>query len=566
MSTLGFTSRSAARIGSAVLFLPVLAAAAAGPGGPWPVQDPPLQAPSAQIVVLVDESGSLSPDDVARERDAVRLIVQGEPSPESTVSVVGFASADAPGQSAVDRVCPPTQLNTPQNRQSLADCAGLLRRRDSAEGDGTDHVAALREALNSLSVPAAAGQPKIVFLLTDGELDVSKSPAYGGNSDDRNSAAKRQVPSLLAELSRAGVQVWPLGFGTADRAQLDGFATGAAQDRCGATAQGPTASVITDAADLSRAIGTVYSAARCFPIDQRPVGGIGDLSGVRGELTLEGDGTDVVAGTSLNGTAKVTNSTGQPRTLRIEVTEPSPGAVVAVEPTRLTVPGSGQETMLPFTLRFDPATAVGSNQARLRLVDESDGALVGQLLFARDVVPEPSPFWRLWWRWLLLAAALAAVLAGGVIVARRWLRRERAKRDVHGARVELRRRGQVIDTLTARHHGAEFRFGVRRDEDTPDVGLTTGQGGDRYRVRRGRDGLIVIEQAAGTADPGELVEPGQPGEPVDLGDSLELVVHDRPAGGLPDRRGDRQQPYDPYADGAPGDRSGTKDDPYATTS
>jgi len=766
MSASGFARWAAHSSAVALSLLTLVPAATAGPGDRAVAQEPPPELQPVQIVVLVDESGSLSPEDVARERDAARVIVQGEPSPESTVSVVGFASADAPGQSPVDPVCPPTKLNTPQNRQFLAECVGDLRRRTPAEGEGTDHVNALRQALSYLRAPGAADQPKIVFLLTDGKLDVGKSPAYGKTPDDRDDAARQQVPDLLAELNQAGVQVWPLGFGEADQAQLNGFATGAAQDRCGFETPQPTATVITGSRDLLRAIGNAFSAARCTSVsepvtDELPAGGsvdlevnvpaiasegsilvfkrdprvtvgyldpegipvppngklgisrfelsgqnseaealrianptpgqwtvrlsappgvpaqdvgataifqgairadiavdpvrpapgstvdvtmqvygsraaltdpeqlqgltftaelsgdgfppvapvelsdgdgdgqyrgplgvpdsatgrldfIGSVTGigvsgderafatrvsrgtadVQGALSLDGVDTDVVVGTSLNGTVNVTNSTGQPRTLRIEVTDQSPGTVVAAEPAQLTVPASGN-AVLPFTVRFDPATTLGGNQARLRLVDESNGNLVGELLFARNVVAEPTFVERFWWLLLLIAVALAGGMAR---VVRWWRRRPPPPNDIRGVRVELRRHGQVVETLTARHHGGEFRFGVLHDDGTVRADLTSGASGERYRVRRGRGGPNL------SGPSGELIDLA-PGGALDLGDGLELAVHDRPPAGRPARpvrrpttvgsRSARPRPtYDPYTDSDSGKRSRPKDDPY----
>jgi von Willebrand factor type A domain len=717
------------RLALVVLFLLTLAPAAVATASRsgLPAQEPPPQLKPVRIVVLVDESGSLSPADIARERDAARVIVQGEPSSESTVSVVGFASANAPGQAPVDPVCPPTEVNTPENRQFLADCVGRLRSRTPAQGADTDHVNALRQALSYLDTPGAGDQPKIVFLLTDGVLNVSNSPAYGKNLSpgDRNAAGRQQIPGVLNELSGAGVQVWPLGFGKVDRNQLESFATGAAQDGCGVRTPRPRASVIGGSADLLRAIAAASSAARCTSVSDPvlatlPSGGSVDLAvnvpaiasegailvfkrdprvtvgyfdpqgtevptdgelggsrfqvsgqnsgaealrivnptpgqwtvrlssapgvprqdvgalvvfqgavraviaasppapspgskvevtmqvrgtraaitdpaqlrgltfvtglngdgfqpvrpielkdgdgdgqyrgritvpntatgrlnfvgsvtgigvsgdertfatqiapgvnGVQGVLSLGGVNTDVVIGSSLNGSARVSNGSGERRQLRIEVAEPSPGTVVAVEPAQLTVPPSGQ-AVLPFTVRFDRATAFGPNQARLRLVDASNGALVGELLFSRNIVAEPTFFERLWWLWALLAIALV----GGAVALLLWLRnRGLPADDVRGVLVELRRRGQVADTLTARSRGKEFRFGVRRGASAVDTALTAGAGGDRYLVRRSKDGPAVLGPTGAVAGPGA---------PFELGDGLELAVRDRRAVGRAD--------------------------------
>jgi hypothetical protein len=110
-------------------------------------EDPPTL-PPMQVVVLVDESGSLSDDDVIREREAARTIAFSVLAPQSEISVVGFGSSDAPGQSAVHVVCKPTVLAGEQDRDSLAECIDDLHRRKPEEGADTDHAAALKQALS----------------------------------------------------------------------------------------------------------------------------------------------------------------------------------------------------------------------------------------------------------------------------------------------------------------------------------------------------------------------------------------------------------------------------------
>ncbi|QFZ19631.1 vWA domain-containing protein [Saccharothrix syringae] len=749
MSTFGPAGRWSARVALVAALL-----AGAATTAPARAQEPPPQLQPVRIVVLVDQSGSLTDEDVAAERDAVRVIVQGEPSPGSTVSVVGFASADRSEQSAVDVVCPPTALDTPQRRQVLADCVGGLRRRTEAEGDGTDHVAALNTALGYLDAPGATDQRKIVYLLTDGELDVSDSPAYGpGPGADRNAAALDQVPGLLDRLAAAGVAVWPLGFGKANPDLLARFATGGAQDRCGVRTPAPGATVVTGSADLLRTIGDASRRARCASVgdpvtgelpdggsldlrvdvpaiasagsilvykrdprvvvgyldpngDQVPVNGgsgvsrfelsgqgtetealrivnpepgtwtvrlsappgvptrnvgtvaifqgavravigldppapeagatvevtmqvrgsrgaitdpdqlrgltltaelsgdgfppvpaveladaagdgqyrgaltvpssatgrldfLGSVTGVgvsgdrrpyptrvsagaaglTGVLTLAGEDDEVVPGESLAGRADVTNATGEARALRLELVDPSAGAVISAEPALLQVPAAGN-AVLDFSVRFDPATTLGPNQARLRLVDEADGAVVAELLFARDLVPVPTLFERLWWLWALLAVAVAAAAA---VVLRR-VRRARAERDVRGVRVELRRHGQTVQSMRAQHRGDEFRFAVRQGPGA-EVGLTTGGGAARYAVRRDRGGATLRGPSGAPVALG-------PGGVLDLGDGVELVLHDRPAAGTAPRPRRRE---DPYAASGSGRRSSRPEDPYDNT-
>lgn len=221
-------------------------------------QEQPATLPDLQVVVLVDQSGSLSDQDVVAEKEAARTIAAGVFGSGSVVSVVGFGSAEKAGQTPVDVVCQSIRLDTAQQRDTLAKCIGDLRKRRADEGAGTDHAAALQQALSY--VGAEKPEKKVVFLLTDGKLDVSSSPSWGDTPDRRNAAAADRVQQLLGELDRAGAQVWPLGFGQVDQAALRGFAKGRS---CSPSAPDPKEQVIPNAADLRNAIATAFSSASC---------------------------------------------------------------------------------------------------------------------------------------------------------------------------------------------------------------------------------------------------------------------------------------------------------------
>ncbi|WP_436501076.1 VWA domain-containing protein [Actinokineospora sp. HUAS TT18] len=228
---------------------------------PAAAQDPQPQVKPISMVVLVDESGSINEDDLRRERDAASTIALGEYAPGSTVTVVGFAS-DNGGQSPVDVVCPPVNVGTAQDQQTLADCVRKVRKRGDNEGNGTDHYAALQQAMTYLST---GDTPKMIFLLTDGVLDVSDSPRYGPDNagDQRNAAARQGIESTLADARRKGVQVWPLGFGKVDKDQLDHFAASGAQGSCGPSAPKPSATVVNDSSTVADVLLRAFSSARC---------------------------------------------------------------------------------------------------------------------------------------------------------------------------------------------------------------------------------------------------------------------------------------------------------------
>ncbi|XRQ12187.1 choice-of-anchor X domain-containing protein [Actinomadura welshii] len=245
---------------------PLAANASAGAAGP------PAGAPAAapeptlmDVSILVDESGSLSEADVRRETEAAATIALGGLNARSRVSVYGFGSQNKPGQNAITEACPPTVLDSSVKKDALASCVRKLHRRESGEGDDTDHAAALAKGLNALAAGGPEGALKVVFLLTDGRLDVSRSPNYGRIPSDRNREAQKQVDTQLALAEANRVQVWPLGFGDKiDRGALEGFAAGGYQGTCDERPDSkPRARVVRGSADVLRSLAEAFAAAGC---------------------------------------------------------------------------------------------------------------------------------------------------------------------------------------------------------------------------------------------------------------------------------------------------------------
>lgn len=214
-----------------------------------------------QIVVLVDESGSLSDTDVAGEKDAANLIVRGELSPASTVSVLGFGSSNGPGQKAIDPVCGDGRPLS-EAREETSQCVATVHRRTEAEGNNTDFISALNESAHYLLKPDT---PRIIFILTDGKLQVPDSNNYpGSTAAQKQDAAQAQLPLILGRLRDQGIQVWPLGFGTQiDEPQLRQLAEGAAGPTCPQKTDQPRQTIIKDSQQLLETIGDVFSRASC---------------------------------------------------------------------------------------------------------------------------------------------------------------------------------------------------------------------------------------------------------------------------------------------------------------
>ncbi|MFF5566423.1 VWA domain-containing protein [Streptomyces sp. NPDC012623] len=220
--------------------------------------------PAVNYVVAVDESASLAAEDMKAEKAAAARIALGDVSATSNVTVFGFAAAESDGQSAVDPVCPRTALDA-AGRESIGACVGRLRGRGKSEGTGTDFPAAIRQGVHELSNDTDESVPRVLFLLTDGVLDVTDSPKYGAASH-REEEGERQLKQALKDAADQRVQIWPLGFGPApDKAQLDRMAAGGYQKGCVELPSArPKARKVSGAKDVGPMLEQAFAAAHCL--------------------------------------------------------------------------------------------------------------------------------------------------------------------------------------------------------------------------------------------------------------------------------------------------------------
>ncbi|MEV8627824.1 VWA domain-containing protein [Streptomyces sp. NPDC051079] len=273
------------------LFLAGALLALSGPFGGPAVAVPAAGAPSTaasqasdgpdpiDFAVVVDQSASLADKDLVRETEAAALLGQGEISDRSRATVIGFGSSEKAGQSPVREVCPLITVDE-AGRRKLSDCVQGLSRRDSAlMGPGTDFPAAIRQAVSRLTEAAGSGTagkttPKVVFLLTDGKLDVGDSPEYGTDPASRQANGAKRLDEELARARAAGVQIWPLGFGSGiDKAALTAMAEGGYRGACsdvpGAT---PRMRVAATSAEIDKALQEAFAGARCARVSHGTVG------------------------------------------------------------------------------------------------------------------------------------------------------------------------------------------------------------------------------------------------------------------------------------------------------
>lgn len=197
------------------------------------------QAKSVNVVILADESGSIAqtPNALAGERQAAIEIIQAAWSPSSQIAVYGFGSAPsgrgATASEAVDELCRLTELNTSTNLTSLTRCANLIAPRTRPGEGNTDFAAALMQAQSVLNAPDPLHRVPLIFILTDGMLDVGPNSPYlprpSTTAQGDNAAQQQLTGTILPSLRQFGAEVWPLGFGQANKKELDTFAAGGAQ-------------------------------------------------------------------------------------------------------------------------------------------------------------------------------------------------------------------------------------------------------------------------------------------------------------------------------------------------
>jgi hypothetical protein len=230
------------------------------------------------VVMLVDESGSETPDRVAAERQTAGMIVQSMLNPKSRVTVVGFGGRNGatPSQNPVDVVCQPTIAGGQQNLEYLASCVSKLHRRPPQEGDDTDYAAALGQAMGYFDPTSTYGQQspakaiKVIFMMTDGAVDVSHDPHYTAHGQSWQVGEQQAVNLQLAAAKSDGVQIWPLGFGTAITPKATDYlnqiaAGGAKATACGNRAVSqPHATVVTSPTDAINALDELYGDAACI--------------------------------------------------------------------------------------------------------------------------------------------------------------------------------------------------------------------------------------------------------------------------------------------------------------
>ena len=204
--------------------------------------------PTVGIVVAVDESGSLSNEDLEAEKRAAAAVLN---LPYSSIEISAFGGLLG-FDSEAHPICP-SAVAVPLPALPLTDTAGCvdqLRR-----GEDTNHAAAIRMATEMLDGPSTKNaDSKILILMTDGKCD----PGGQGRCDEE------EVSAAVAAAKASHVQIWPVAFGEIDRGRMDQYANGGAgpNQKCTKAVQ-PKLITSNDPAGLGLALLDVVRQSSC---------------------------------------------------------------------------------------------------------------------------------------------------------------------------------------------------------------------------------------------------------------------------------------------------------------
>lgn len=184
-----------------------------------------------EMVILADESTSMSLDDINSEIDAiVEMVSRRELSGDSIttrIAVAGFGS----GSNAVDEKCAMRQVET-SNVNEFRDCVAKIKRR-SGSGVATDFASAFEYAAERFRSTNSTNPSRAVILLTDGKYDPNGNRGNG----QPTSAEVEKLNNATDELRGLRAQIWPIGFGKVIEEELEALARSGASSECNSAQQ-----------------------------------------------------------------------------------------------------------------------------------------------------------------------------------------------------------------------------------------------------------------------------------------------------------------------------------------
>lgn len=166
------------------------------------------------ILVLVDESASLSSAAVRAEKAALREIIASSELEDRgiRIGVLPFSSGANSPRTVDD--CRLAEIGGVRDgRVRLNRCADQIVRQNKRGSADTDFASAISGALQAFDRSNAS---KVMLLLTDGKYDPDGNEVISEKE-------QAELDRVLEQANQAKVTMWALGFGKADRTALDDY-------------------------------------------------------------------------------------------------------------------------------------------------------------------------------------------------------------------------------------------------------------------------------------------------------------------------------------------------------
>jgi len=206
------------------------------------------------IIVLVDESGSLSPFDLLAEKVALEALISNRSLRDRNIrlGVLPFSSGDESPR--IVSACRLTLMDKAGQTALYNGCPNKIVRQTEDSRANTDFASAIAEAVKILKTGEEDRIP-VLILLTDGQ--------YNPDGDQTVSEAEKlALVESLAEAKEGGVSIWSIGFGAPDFSALSEMSKSGAQPDMGCPGQ-PEARIAKDLSDISDYILEIIATVGC---------------------------------------------------------------------------------------------------------------------------------------------------------------------------------------------------------------------------------------------------------------------------------------------------------------
>ena len=206
------------------------------------------------IIVLVDESGSLSPYDLLAEKAALEALIANPVLRDRNIrlGVLPFSSGNESPR--IVSACSLTLMDKAGQTDLYNGCPNTIVRQTEDSRDDTDFASAIAEAVKMLKTGEEDRIP-VLILLTDGQ--------YNPDGDQNLTEAEQLVLNeSLAEAKAGGVSIWPIGFGAPDVFALEEMAMAGAQIYNGCPAQ-PKSRIAKDLGVINDYLRAIIGTVTC---------------------------------------------------------------------------------------------------------------------------------------------------------------------------------------------------------------------------------------------------------------------------------------------------------------